>query len=243
MAEKPKAYFQTDVPSDDRFISLDKPTQQEFTNLFDSLRFGAETADSAKTNRHGLIKVATKTLKNARSNTDASGFTVGVVPDQLPEVVAAADSVLTVTADNTLERTVYTISDAALVTLINSSVNTSVGAWTAFNAFGSGSPQLGSGWQALAGTTPKYRQLAGKLVEVNALLTRPGSSSLTMLYMGASLAPLDEIRETCNMYNSVTSSILPVIVAIETAGGITINGASGSGPTIIYSIHLIYTKA
>jgi len=236
MAEKPKAYFQTDVPSDDRFISLDKPTQQEFTNLFDSLRFGAETADSAKTNRHGLIKVATKTLKNARSNTDASGFTVAVVPDQLPEVVAAGGATITVSADNTLERTVYTIDDSALVALISTVVTANVGAWVNISPAVApyGDDEYGEDYANVgASSALRYRTVPSG-IQVSGAIRKQGSLNRDIAFrLQAAVRPSRDVVSPIVIIDNYGSVLKHGYVYINTAGEAKIAAYSVAGVGLI----------
>lgn len=93
-----------------RFRKYDKPTQATYQQLFDSVAFMKESADSATTLQQGLGKIAQDSdAINRNSTPDADAFTKIVKPHMLPNVLvnpATPGTALTVTtANNTTGRT------------------------------------------------------------------------------------------------------------------------------------------
>jgi len=71
-----------------RFRKYDKPTEQSFRQLFDSIGFLKESSDTSMLNQQGFTKIATDSNAVARNSTvDADLFTKGVLPHMLPNVL------------------------------------------------------------------------------------------------------------------------------------------------------------
>ena len=92
MTVRSKAYFLAGQPvtTNPKFRTNNKPTELTFTDLFDSIPFKAETADTASESVHGLVKVATGTEVLARTNTRSS-YQLVVKPSHLPAVGNTAE--------------------------------------------------------------------------------------------------------------------------------------------------------
>lgn len=93
MTVRSKAYFLTgqQVTTNPKFRTNNKPTELTFSDLFDSIPFKAETADTASESVHGLVKLATGAEVLARTNT-RSGYQLVVKPSHIPDVgVGSAD--------------------------------------------------------------------------------------------------------------------------------------------------------
>lgn len=87
MTVRSKAYFLTgqQVTTNPKFRTNNKPTELTFADLFDSIPFKAETADTASESVHGLVKVATGAEVLAGTNTRSS-YQLVVKPSHIPDV-------------------------------------------------------------------------------------------------------------------------------------------------------------
>lgn len=87
MTVRSKAYFLTgqQVTTNPKFRTNNKPTELTFADLFDSIPFKAETADTASESVHGLVKVATGAEVLAKTNTRSS-YQLVVKPSHIPDV-------------------------------------------------------------------------------------------------------------------------------------------------------------
>ncbi len=87
MAKKFKAYFTTIVAAADRFLKKDKPTEQTFRDLFDSVCFRKEVSDTSKNGEQGLTRRASNVEILGRTSDTVglyAGETYAVDPSQLP---------------------------------------------------------------------------------------------------------------------------------------------------------------
>lgn len=79
-------FFQvTGIPGT-RFLKHNKPTESVMRDFLESIGFIKEVSDTASTTQQGFVKKPTNEQIISRSDADASGFTIGVTPKQLPKV-------------------------------------------------------------------------------------------------------------------------------------------------------------
>lgn len=76
-----------------KFSTNNRPTEQEFKKLFDSIAFISETDDTASTTEQGLGKIAEDAYANQRYDNDGDGYTRFIVPHQLPTLEAGDGSI------------------------------------------------------------------------------------------------------------------------------------------------------
>ena len=99
MTVRSKAFFTTGQPvtTNPKFRTNNKPREDTFIDLFDSIPFKAETADTASESVHGLVKLATGEEVFARTNT-RNGYQLVVRPSHIPDVgVPNEDQISSVT--------------------------------------------------------------------------------------------------------------------------------------------------
>jgi hypothetical protein len=81
-------FFQNTGTPGVRFRKYDKPTEQTFSELFESTGFIAEKSDTATGLAQGFTKLASDSSSNSLNSTpDVDGFAKVVQPHQLPSVV------------------------------------------------------------------------------------------------------------------------------------------------------------
>ena len=87
-----RKFFLKEVPQEDRFRTGDRPTQEIFAKLFDSIGFIRERSDRAKINEQGFVRlVDDEDAKAFEIPQGGEGFSFAVQPTQLPEVAAAPE--------------------------------------------------------------------------------------------------------------------------------------------------------
>lgn len=96
MTTRSKAYFMTgqQITTNPKFRTNNKPTELTFSDLFDSIPFKAETADTASESVHGLVKLATGAEVLARTNTRNS-YQLVVKPSHIPDVGVCSEDPIT----------------------------------------------------------------------------------------------------------------------------------------------------
>ena len=135
MSKRFKSFFTTVVASKDRFLKKDKPTEAVFQDLFDSVNFRRESADTAKTTEQGLVKIPSNVEIDARDDVDTDGFALFMSPETSP-----------VTAQGTGDITVVQTqaADGHLIYTVNNT-NTSSVAYGAWNDIADAGAGVGNG--------------------------------------------------------------------------------------------------
>jgi len=75
-----------------RFLRLDRPTEDTYRTLIDSVPFFLETEDRAKDNQQGLVHAATNAEAKSYDASEIAQKTKAVQPHQLPEVANVSES-------------------------------------------------------------------------------------------------------------------------------------------------------
>jgi hypothetical protein len=104
MTARSKAFFITGQPvtTSRKFLQNNRPTEDTFRDLFDSIPFKAEIADTATESVHGLVKLANAAQILAKTNT-SSGFQLVARPSHLPSVGVTAEPGYDISSQNKLE--------------------------------------------------------------------------------------------------------------------------------------------
>ena len=90
------------ITTNPKFRTNNKPTELTFSDLFDSIPFKAEIADTASESVHGLVKLASAAQILAKTNT-SSGFQLVPRPSHLPSVGVTAEPGYNISSQNKLE--------------------------------------------------------------------------------------------------------------------------------------------
>lgn len=116
MARKTKSYF-FDAPdnSDGRkFSRFNHPTKEEFQNLFDSVPFKLDAADTAQEEIAGHIKAATDNDVISRKYDYKDKHNRAVMPYQIPGLIVGSTEVLTVPMVNPEDGLIVTPTEVTL---------------------------------------------------------------------------------------------------------------------------------
>ena len=226
-----------------QFLSQEKPGQQDFRDLIDSIRFGTEVGDSASTSRHGLIKLATQALMAAKASQDASGFSLAVNPSQLPRVKAKAGATIVVTEDLSGVYPEYEIDDAGITALISAISVPSNGAWVNIGAYTAGGVdnEFDEGWGNVGVT--RVRAIAHDQVEIKGKvqLTLADTSLINILQLASTYRPAaSDIEFPAVAFSANNWSQEKVILKVLSTGKLTIEGIIPTNAIIPF--HIIYTK-
>ena len=102
MTARSKAYFITgqQVTTSRKFMQHNRPTEDTFRDLFDSIPFKTETTDTASESVHGLVKLATGAEVLARTNTRSS-YQLVVRPSHIPDVGVLSEDPITLIGQET----------------------------------------------------------------------------------------------------------------------------------------------
>jgi len=99
MSTQNKNYFTTNVPAEDRFLSGDEPTQGVFGDLFDSIPFKLEAADTATEATQGLTESATQVEFDTSVDFSGSSFALFVRPSFIKTALTTLQTLLQVQID------------------------------------------------------------------------------------------------------------------------------------------------
>lgn len=219
MSKKKRIYFFTDVPAADRFLDGDKPSEQEFRNLLDSIAFLDEQSDEATTAKRGLVVIAPSSYAKSLTPTK-NGSILVTTPAHLPEVLEDDGSVI-VTTDQTGNNNKYKLKVDFSKSGI---VLPSVGPWIDINASPAGAPAYYSGWQGvepIPGSTSAYRDLGNGLIEVN-LYAQSLSNSNVVAKLPIAIAPSRVAYIPVNLQNTLPANdYIPGLLAVFSDGSNT----------------------
>ena len=120
-------WFKQVTASKDRFKKGDKPTQDVYEDLFESVPFFKETSDAATTVRQGLVELATDADASTRTTDNADGFEPVMQPHQQPRVTAGTGITIAETEPGNVYKNYEVTRDAV-----------TPGSWVTIGAFTAG---------------------------------------------------------------------------------------------------------
>ena len=228
-----------------KFLENLKPNQQDFIDLFDSIRFGAEYNDTATNAKSGLVKMADNDDIDARNVKDLDNYTLSVGPDNLPVVSLKAGSVLVLSDVVADGKRTYEVDDTALVALISAISVPANGAWQAIGGYtvGNTDNEFDEGWQNLGATIAKVRAIAHDQVEIKGKvqLTLADTSLINILQLASTYRPAaSDIEFPAVAFSANNWSQEKVILKVLSTGKLTIEGIIPTNAIIPF--HIIYTK-
>jgi len=255
MTARSRAYFLTgqQTTSNNKFRTNNKPTELVFGDLFDSVPFKLETADTASETVHGLVKLATAAEILARTDT-ALGFQKVPRVSHLPAVGLTAPQGYVVQGSvaqyNGLQATTGQETDGRMKYLINLLYDTNY-----FGIMGGATPNLTmstafiAAWNELIGLVdpvdgivldldnfPRAVFTDGGVVDDNGVLTvdadttsihvDPVTKKVSVVDGGITLAKLQNLQAG-EIIVAPTGGGTPVVISLLGVGKILVGTATG----------------